>query len=134
MIELMTARVLCPLKHIRDHWKTQTTGVLPSGTFGAFMKRDRSEDISRFLHFSDNKHPNARLDRAWKIRPIVNTIDQTFKQGYVLGAHVALDEGMLPTKEKKLDTPVYEGQAAQVGLQVRHDVLCTVRLLQAVLT
>ncbi|OWZ05222.1 hypothetical protein PHMEG_00022728 [Phytophthora megakarya] len=30
------------------------------------------------LDFPDNKSPAAKIDRVWKIRPIVDTLQQTF--------------------------------------------------------
>ena len=106
-IGLHVARVLSPFKSTREHWATKQRGAVPQGTFGDFMTRDRFEEISRYLHFSDNKSPLARSDRAWKIRPILNTIETSFKQGYVLGARVALDEGMLPNRNKMNPTRTF---------------------------
>ena len=104
---LLVARVLSPFKSKRGHWGTKRSGAVPMGTFGEFMSRNRFEEITKFLHFSDNESPLARTDRAWKIRPILNTVEVTFKQGFVLGSRVALDEGMLPNRSKMNPTRTY---------------------------
>lgn len=100
-IGLWIAHVLCPQKRMHMHWSTESCGSVPSGTFNRVMSRQRFEDISTFLHFSDNKMPEAKIDRAWKIRPVLNTLMKTFKQGYVLGYRVSLDEGMLPSRNRQ---------------------------------
>ena len=106
-IGLWIAHVLLPRKRMHSHWASENDGVLPSGTFGSVMSRQRFQEISRFLHFSDNKAPQAKTDRAWKIRPILNTMKKTFKQGYVLGYEVALDEGMLVSHSRYNPTRTY---------------------------
>ena len=106
-VGLMLAHVLCPQKRMRFHWSTSTSGALPAGTFGKVMSRERFEEISRFLHFSDNTADQAKTDRAWKIRPILTTLEKTFKNGYVLGYRVALDEGMLPSRNRHNPTRTY---------------------------
>ncbi|OWZ02408.1 hypothetical protein PHMEG_00026043 [Phytophthora megakarya] len=87
-IGLMLAHALSPRKRLDMHWFTQEKGVLPSGTFGRVMARDRFREISRFLHFTDNTAPAVTKDRAWKIRG-------QLKEGYVLRPRVAIDEEML---------------------------------------
>jgi hypothetical protein len=39
----------------------------------AFFSVTRFDEIMQHLHFSDNKSPMAATDRAWKIRPVVET-------------------------------------------------------------
>ena len=104
---LMIARMLSPKKQMHMHWSTKQFGVLPKGTFGDVMSRKRFEDISRFLHFNDNSSANAGRDRAWKIRLILDTMEKSFKKGYVLGENVALDEGMLPSRNRRNPTRTY---------------------------
>ena len=103
----MIAHVLSPQKRMRTHWSTNEEGALPAGMFGKVMSRERFEEISRFLHFSNNDAPEAETDRAWKIRPILSTMEETFKRGYVLGYRVALDEGMLPSRNRHNPTRTY---------------------------
>lgn len=60
----------------------------------------RFDEIMHHLHFSDNASPKASTDRAWKIRPIVETLQRTFKQGYTPGPVLSFDEGMIPSHSK----------------------------------
>ncbi|ETO71561.1 hypothetical protein F444_12146 [Phytophthora nicotianae P1976] len=45
---LMIAHALSPMKRMEMHWATKACGVIPSGTFGSVMGRDRFREISRF--------------------------------------------------------------------------------------
>ncbi|RAW30027.1 hypothetical protein PC110_g13614 [Phytophthora cactorum] len=106
-VGLLVARVLSPKKHIADHWSKAERGVFPSGTFGSVIPRDRFKEISRFLHFADNSSSQAAHDRAWKIRPVLSTMEQTFMAGYFFGRHIAIDEGMLPSRNRHNPTRTY---------------------------
>jgi hypothetical protein len=106
-IGLLVARVLNPRKFLHMHWSTEKDGLIPPGTFSEIMSRSRFQQISEFLHFSNNLDERSKKDRAWKIRPILQTIEQTFKQGYALGSRIALDEGMLPSRSRMNPTRTY---------------------------
>lgn len=64
-------------------------------------------ELLQYLHFSDSLDAASARDRAWKIRPILATLEKTFKRGYVLGARVAIDEGMLPSRSRHNPTRTY---------------------------
>jgi len=85
-----------------SHWKrpTETTGALPPGTFGAFMARNRFDFICRTLHFSDNTAASSPSDRAWKLRPVIDVLQQKFKDSYVIGDRISFDEMMLPNRSR----------------------------------
>jgi hypothetical protein len=68
---LLMVHMRSPKKHMADHWKLHERGVIPRGTFGSVMPRDRFKEISRFLHCADNSNSPAEKDRAWKIRPVL---------------------------------------------------------------
>ncbi|KAJ0390304.1 hypothetical protein P43SY_011188 [Pythium insidiosum] len=108
MIGLLVARALCPMKTgLEHHWSTTQTGAVPRGTWSYVMPRQRFRDISRFLHFSDNEHPNAKTDRAWKIRPVVDTLQSSFLRGMDFGRWVAFDEMVIPSRSSRNSVRVY---------------------------
>ncbi|POM63002.1 hypothetical protein PHPALM_27782 [Phytophthora palmivora] len=122
-IGLMLAHALHPCKRFELHWTTQENGVLPLGTFGRVMPRDRFREITRFLHFTDNTAPAAAKDRAWKIRSVLSTLEKTFKEGYVLGSRVAIDEGMLPSHSRRNPTRTYmKAKPHKWGSKVEIDI------------
>ncbi|OWY94466.1 LOW QUALITY PROTEIN: hypothetical protein PHMEG_00035792 [Phytophthora megakarya] len=79
------------------HWSTRTVIALPTNRFGLYIAKNRFFYIMGNLHFSNNKSPQARLDRAWKIRPIV---DRTFARGYRAGDVISFDEATLPSRSR----------------------------------
>ncbi|KAJ8569568.1 hypothetical protein ON010_g5693 [Phytophthora cinnamomi] len=53
------------------------------------------------------KSPAPATDRAWKMRSVMSTLEKTFKEGYVLGLRVAIDEGVLPSHSKRNRTRTF---------------------------
>ena len=62
------------------------------------MPRKRFEEIKRFMHFTDSKSKNQKVDRAWKIRSVINALTETFNRGYELGRFCAFDEMVIPSR------------------------------------
>ncbi|GMF43229.1 unnamed protein product [Phytophthora fragariaefolia] len=54
--------------------------------------------ISRNLHFRPNDDPKAMTDRAWKLRPVIDALQERFVAGYTPPAIMAFDEAMLPSR------------------------------------
>ncbi|OWZ03957.1 hypothetical protein PHMEG_00024228 [Phytophthora megakarya] len=82
---------------MNQHWNTKELGVILGGRFGRVMQRVRFREISRFIHFPDNTVQAAATDTAWKIRSVLAVLEKAFKEGYVLGSRVAIDECVLPS-------------------------------------
>ncbi|KAJ0407209.1 hypothetical protein ATCC90586_004521 [Pythium insidiosum] len=89
------------------HWSTQEDGAVPRGTFGRFMSRSRFEDIVRFLHFNNNSDTNHLRDRAWKVRPVLQVVEKTFRRGFLLGKTISFDEGMVGSRHRMNPMRVY---------------------------
>lgn len=78
-IGLIIARSIAPNREkIGHHWKTTDDGAIERGAFGLTTARDRFMAISCNLHFNSNADPRAKTDRAWKLRRVVTTLQQTF--------------------------------------------------------
>jgi hypothetical protein len=108
MLGLLIARSLCPMRMgVEEHWSSSQCGAVPAGTWSRFMPRQRFREVSRFLHFSDNKNPMAKTDRAWKIRPVVETLQETFKKGMHLGKWIAFDEMVIPSRSSRNTIRMY---------------------------
>ena len=107
-IALLMARVLCPQRrNMKDHWRSETMGAIPSGSFGAHMSRRRFTQIKAFLHFNESTHKQSKVDRAWKIRFVVDTLQKTFARGFHLGRWVAFDEMVIPSRSSYNRVRVY---------------------------
>jgi len=108
MMGLLIAHSMCPIKtSLEHHWSSTQNGAVPAGTWSRFMKRKRFREISRFLHFSDNKNPMAKKDRAWKIRPVIDTLQKTFLEGITFGRWIAFDEMVIPSKSSRNSVRMY---------------------------
>jgi hypothetical protein len=106
-VALLIARALSPQRGtIKNHWTTTEVGAVPRGTFGRFMARQRFLDIARFLHFASNSNV-PRHDRAWKVRPLLQVVEKTFRRGFRLGSRVSFDEGMVGSRHRMNPMRVY---------------------------
>jgi hypothetical protein len=91
---------------MKNHWCTTEAGAVPRGTFGRFMARHRFLDIARYLHFASNAD-RPQHDRAWKIRPVLQVVEKTFRRGFRLGPRISFDEGMVGSRHKMNPMRVY---------------------------
>lgn len=108
VIALLIARGLCPYKiGIEQHWATVQKGAVPAGCWSSFIPRQRFRDILRHLHFTDNNDKRAKLDRAWKIRSVVDTLQHTFARGMRIGKWVAFDEMVIPSRCSRNAVRIY---------------------------
>ncbi|OWZ06389.1 LOW QUALITY PROTEIN: hypothetical protein PHMEG_00021361, partial [Phytophthora megakarya] len=96
---LLIARSIALNKEkLAHHWRTTDEGAIPRGCFDLFMARHRFMHLSRNLHFSRNDDVRARTDRALKLRPIIDALQDRFTAGYIPPAIMAFDEAMLPSR------------------------------------
>lgn len=107
-IGLLIARTIMPNREkLANHWRLSEQGALPRGTFGKFLSRDRFMQLTQNLHFTSNQDPRAKTDRVWKIRSVVNVLQQTFVQYFNPPAELSFDEAMLPNRSSFNRTRVY---------------------------
>ncbi|KAE8955644.1 hypothetical protein PF011_g31733 [Phytophthora fragariae] len=101
VVALLIARMLMPIrKGIAAHWSTKQVGALPTNRFDLFMGKNRFFHIMGYLHFSNTKSPQASIDRAWKIRPVVDVLQRTFERGYQTPPIISFDEATLPSRSR----------------------------------
>ncbi|ETN20630.1 hypothetical protein PPTG_21336 [Phytophthora nicotianae INRA-310] len=98
-IGLLVTRIISPNKDkLQHHWKKTDEGATLPGCFGRFMTRDRFAHVARNLNFNSNYDPRAAVDRAWKLRPVIEALQRTFLAGYRPPPVMAFDEAMLPSR------------------------------------
>ncbi|KAE8960401.1 hypothetical protein PR001_g30397, partial [Phytophthora rubi] len=138
VMALLIARMLAPIrKGIAAHWSLKTIGALPANRFGKFMAKNRFFHIMGYLHFSNNKSPQARLDRAWKIRPVVDVLQRTFPRGYKPPPIISFDEATLPSRSRynpmrqfnkdkphRWGTKVFVAACAKTAYCMRIEIYC----------
>jgi hypothetical protein len=85
-------------RHIEDHWASGIGTPLISAT----MPRHRFLSIFHNLHFNDNAHASPRssphFDELYKVRPILDELETTFRDAFEPGEFITLDEGMIGFK------------------------------------
>ncbi|POM63922.1 Hypothetical protein PHPALM_20618, partial [Phytophthora palmivora] len=108
IVGLLIARSLCGHTDGLDkHWRTEGDGAIPRGTFSRYMTRDRFTTILRYLHFQSSSVEVPTTDRAWKVRPVLQTLERAFRRGYRLGSRISFDEGTIPNRSKFNPVRVY---------------------------
>ena len=88
------------------HWTMTADGALPAGTFGKFMARNRCTSILRDLHFVNNEAPRVR-DKMWKLRPVVDVLQERFLSAWSLPGQFSFDEGVLPATSRRNTTRMF---------------------------
>ncbi|KAE9019498.1 hypothetical protein PR001_g13862 [Phytophthora rubi] len=138
VMALLIGHMLAPIrKGIAVHWSTKRVGCLPANRFGLFMAKHRFFHIMGYFHLSNNKSPQAKIDRAWKIRPVVDVLQRTFARGYETPPIISFDEATLPSRSRynptrqfnkdkphKWGTKVFVAACAKTAYCVRIEVYC----------
>ena len=91
------------VSQVRDLWdREMLEGRLVSENFSDIFSRERFEDQTRNLHVVDNgtKPDGPGRDRFWKLRPLVNHLQKTFKEHWDPHERLALDEEGIKTKAR----------------------------------
>lgn len=85
---------------VHDYWSTNLVLHHP----WLLMVMDHFYQIQKHLHFNDNElavnkgHPLH--DKLFKIRPILDIVNQTFRLHYSPSTNVSVDEQMIGTKAR----------------------------------
>ncbi|ETO75572.1 hypothetical protein F444_08877 [Phytophthora nicotianae P1976] len=105
-----------PLEVLEE--KMRKDGAVPRGTFSRYMKRERFRLVTRYLHFTKNDPAAAATDKAWKVRPILQVLEKTFRRGYRLGPRISFDEGTISNRSKFNPVRVYNEKPHKCGTKV----------------
>ena len=109
------------LPSLYDYWKKDP--VYNYAPVASKISRDRFEEISRFLHFTDNsKHTHNRedpeYDRLWKVRPVITSITQTYLNSYNPHHQMSIDEAMIPFKGRSSLKQYIPNKPTKRGIKV----------------
>ena len=88
------------LPEIRDYWSTDR--MLHNAFIATRISRDRFEEISRNLHFVDNRDLPLRDEpgyhRLQKVLPLIDAMKTKFQDNYHPHMQNSIDEAMIPFK------------------------------------
>jgi hypothetical protein len=78
---------------LKMYWTVGPVFEIP--IFSKTMFRNHFESIMSLLHFSDSSQYENNTDRLYKVRPILEKLNDNFSLVYTPQQKIALDEGML---------------------------------------
>ncbi|XP_065057630.1 piggyBac transposable element-derived protein 4-like [Rhopilema esculentum] len=81
------------------------------------FSKNRFREIQRFIHFCDPNIP-ATNDRLYKVRPVIDHLQKKFREMYVLGREMSVDESMIPFKGHIAWTQRMPQKPVKVGIKV----------------
>ncbi|OWZ20783.1 hypothetical protein PHMEG_0004757 [Phytophthora megakarya] len=84
-------------KSVAAHCSTKQVGALPTNRFNLF---NRFFHIMGCLRFSNKRSPRAGVDRAWKIRPMMDVLQRTFARGFHAPSVISFDEATRPSRSR----------------------------------
>ena len=101
-ISLNIGMGIISLPSIRDYWSREP--LLAHPWFGTVLSRNRFQQILRYFHMVDNStapdNTSPGYDKLWKIRPLIDHINQVSQANFTLGKNVSVDESMIGTKAR----------------------------------
>lgn len=82
------------LPSYHDYWSTDH--VFHHEIIAETMKRDQFDQLTTRLHFAHYKEgPPLPEDRMWKLQPVVDFLNDSFRLTFVPGQDIAIDESLL---------------------------------------
>ncbi|ETM53912.1 hypothetical protein L914_02651 [Phytophthora nicotianae] len=106
VIGLLVAHMLNPTRRVSQHWAMTDDGALSAGAFGKYMNRNRCKSILRDRHFTKNDNPNCQ-DKLWKIRDVVDVLQERFLSAWTPPNIISFDEGVLPATSRRNTTRMF---------------------------
>ena len=85
---------------------------------GMVMSREKFDRIKAHLHFSDNMDPKAKTDRYWKIRPVIDILDERFRTVYIPAQKICIDESLFLYRGRHHAVQFLASKRSRYGLKV----------------
>lgn len=81
------------------------------------IRCNRFEAILQNLHLNDNTHLSASSDRLYKLRPLLDSLGESFQKHYGLDEHYSVDESMIPYYGKHYFKQFIRGKPIRFGFK-----------------
>ena len=105
---------------VSDFWSTDP--LIQTPLFNSVMKRNRYQQILRFLHFNNNEQgPNPHdpnRDRMYKIRPLIGQLNELFMWGIQPEREICLDESLLLFKGRLQFRQYLPAKKSRFGIKI----------------
>lgn len=112
---------LVRLPKIALYWSTDK--IFGQAFPATVMSRNRFELLLRYLHFSDNETADKK-DRINKIRPLIDILNENFKNSYGPKEDVCIDESQVPFRGRVIFRQYNKSKRHKYGLKLFK--LCTI--------
>ncbi|XP_017759329.1 PREDICTED: piggyBac transposable element-derived protein 4-like [Eufriesea mexicana] len=86
--------IMAQIKKPRIQMNWSKRAVIETPIFRKSMPLKRYLQITRFLHFSNNNLV-ANTDKLKKVRPVINFLNQKFKELYIMRKDISIDESLM---------------------------------------
>ncbi|KAJ8930175.1 hypothetical protein NQ314_017039 [Rhamnusium bicolor] len=100
---------------IADYWSTKF--YYKHCFVRHIMSRNRFQSILRFLHFTDNLTAD-KSDRLYKIQPLVNLLNNRFKELKKPGEVLSIDESMVPFRGRLIIKQYIPNKSSKYGVKI----------------
>lgn len=100
---------------IQMNWSKRA--VIETPIFRKTMPFRRFLQISRSLHFANNNTAN-KTDKLYKIKPVINFFNQTFKEVYTMQEDIAIDESLMKFKGRLSYKQFNPSKRARFGIKI----------------
>ena len=105
---------------LTHYWSTDP--YLGNQGIQSVMPRERFEALNRYLHLNDSEQMPGRDDPAYdplyKIRPLIDSCQQNFRDRYIPGRDVSVDEGMIKYKGRLYFRQYMPKKPVKYGIKV----------------
>ena len=105
---------------LTHYWSTDP--YLGNQGIQSVMPRERFEALTRYLHLNDSEQMPDRDDPAYdplyKIRPLIDTCQQNFRDRYIPGREMSVDEGMIKYKGRLYFRQYMPKKPVKYGIKV----------------
>ena len=119
-IGINIAMGIISLPCVDDYWSTDP--ILCHSWFRIVMPRNRFRQILRYIHVVDNtnapKCTDPDYDKLWKVRSLLNALEESTSQLYSPHQQVSINESMIGTKCRLLFIQYMPQKPTKWGIKV----------------
>ncbi|ROT74711.1 hypothetical protein C7M84_006773 [Penaeus vannamei] len=101
---------------VRDFWSTYP--LMSSSIFQKTMTQDRFDSLTSAIHFVDNEEERQGDDRLWKVRPVLDVLDETFRTVFIPNKIITVDESLWAFKGRHHAVQYNLSKRARRGMKV----------------
>lgn len=105
--------------HFHDYWSKKC--IYRNEYICSLMGRDRFILLLKFWHFSDERNDTG--DRLYKIRQILNMLNNHFREILTPGKYIVIDESMIPWRGRLIFRQYIKNKSHKYGVKLYK--LCT---------